>query len=209
MLKRRVLCVAQAISPAGAGRIACAALATLVVLALSHCSSAPGPQAETAPAAAIGTVRVTATTLNVRRDASPSSDVVAQVRKGERLALLSDSDEWMRVRLGNGDTGWVSSQFVTREGARSRRSGCPPDSDYRMVSSPTPSFSEGGAHGLVTVEANVDARGSVTATRVMSNTTGDESLATTAEREIRNVRFVAPVRNCVPRAFIFTYKRAF
>ena len=198
--------MAQTILSAGAGRIACA---TLVALALSHCSSAPTPQAETAPAGQIGTVRVTAATLNVRRDASPSSEVVAQVRKGERLALLSDSDDWMRVRLGNGDTGWVSSQYVIREGARSRRPGCPPDSDYRMASTPTPSFSEGGAHGLVTVEANVDASGRVTATRIVSNTTRDEALASTAEREIRNVRFVAPVRNCVARAFIFTYKRAF
>ena len=164
---------------------------------MAHCTSAPTPRVETAPAAAIGTVRVTAMTLNVRRDASPSSDVVAQVRKGERLALLSDSDEWMRVRLGNGDTGWVSSQYVIREGARPRRPGCPPDSDYRMVNTPTPSFSEEGAHGLVTVEANVDAGGQVTSTRVLANTTRDEALAATAEREIRSVRFVAPVRNCV------------
>jgi TonB family protein len=184
-------------------------LAIFVALALSHCSSAPTPKAETAPAAAIGTVRVTAVTLNVRRDASPSSDVVAQVRKGERLALLSDSDDWMRVRLSNGDTGWVSSEYVIREGARPRRPGCPPDSDYRMVRAPTPSFSEGGAHGLVTVEANVDASGRVTATRVISNATGDEALASTAEREIRDVRFAAPVRNCVAKPFIFTYKRAF
>jgi TonB family protein len=189
-----------------AGRIACA---TLAAVALSHCSSSPTPQVETAPAAQIGTVRVTAATLNVRRDASPSSDVVAQVRKGERLALLSDSDEWMRVRLGNGDTGWVSTQYVIREGARSRRPGCPPDSDYRIVSSPTPSFSEGGTHGLVTVEANVDASGRVLGTRVVSNTTGDQALAGTAEREIRNARFAAPIRNCVARPFIFTYKRAF
>ena len=184
--------------------------AILCAFLLAACrSGAPTPQAETVPATPIGTVRVTAATLNVRRDASPSSDVVAQVRKGERLALLSDSDEWMRVRLGNGETGWVSSQYVIREGARPRRPGCPPDSDYRMVSSPTPSFSEGGAHGLVTVEANVDAAGRVTATRIISNTTGDESLAGTAEREIRNARFAAPVRNCFARAFIFTYKRAF
>ena len=182
----------------------------LCAFVLAACSSsAPTPRAETGPAAPIGTVRVTAATLNVRRDASPSSDVVAQVRKGERLALLSDSDEWMRVRLGNGDTGWVSSQYVIREGVRSRRPGCPTDSDYRMVSTPTPSFSEGGAHGLVTVEANVDASGRVTATRVVSNSTGDDALASTAEREIRAVKFVAPIRNCVAKPFIFTYKRAF
>jgi len=73
-----------------------------------------------------------------------------------------------------------------------------------------PSFSDRPtAHGVVTVDANVDTRGIVTSTRLISNTTGDPALAALAEKEIRNARFVAPVRNCVAKAFIFTYKRSF
>jgi TonB family protein len=154
-------------------------------------------------------VRVSATTLNVRRQASSDSDIVAQVRKGERLALLAADDEWMQVRLGNGVTGWVAAQYMIREGARKRRPGCAADSDYRLLTSPTPSFSDAGPHGLVTVEANVDAAGKVTSTRVIRNTTGDETLAATAEREIRNAKFAPPIRDCVAKPFIFTYKRAF
>jgi TonB family protein len=154
-------------------------------------------------------VRVTATTLNVRREASSDSEIVGQVRKGERLALLASNDEWMQVRLGNGDAGWVAAQYVIREGARKRRPGCAPDSDYRLLTSPTPSFSDAGPHGLVTVEANVDVTGKVTSTRVIGNTTGDEALAITAEREIRNAKFAPPIRDCVAKPFIFTYKRAF
>jgi outer membrane biosynthesis protein TonB len=62
---------------------------------------------------------------------------------------------------------------------------------------------------MVVIEATVDAKGSVTATRVVSNETHDDALASLAEREIRGARFAPPVRNCVPRAFFFTYKRAF
>ena len=71
----------------------------------------PAPQPAEVPGQeqAIGTVKVTATTLNVRREPSASADVIAQVRKGERLALLSSADEWDRIRLGTGALGFVSA----------------------------------------------------------------------------------------------------
>ena len=98
-----------------------------------------------------------------------------------------------------------------REGAaaRPRRGGCPPDSNYSFINAPKPSFSENGPHGMVIIEASVDARGIVTSTRVVSNETKDDSLASIAEREVRNARFAPPIRNCAPKAFFFTYKRAF
>lgn len=127
------------------------------------------------------------------------------------MALIADSGDWLRVKLNDGTSGWVSSQLVVREGAaaRPRRSGCAPDSDYSFVNAPRPSFAENGPHGMVVIEASVDARGIVTATRVVSNDTGDGSLAGLAEREIRAAKFAPPIRNCVPKAFFFTYKRAF
>jgi uncharacterized protein YgiM (DUF1202 family) len=188
----------------------------ITALLLAGCAGPPTPKPQEVPEAqapgaqkTIGTVRVTANSLNVRRDASASGEVIAQVRKGERLALLSATDEWDRVRLGNGDIGFVSAQHVIREGMRARR-GCPSDSDFSFAKSPVPAFSENAtAHGIVAVEANVDARGTVTATRVVTNTTGDESLGALSAREIRDAKFVAPIRNCVAKPFIFTYKRSF
>lgn len=170
-------------------------------------ASSPQPQAETP----VGTVRVTASMLNVRGDASTSADVVGHARRGERLTVFADRGDWLRVRTGGGEIGWVSSDFVTREGtlAKPRRRGCPPDSDYRFVTEPKPAFSDSAAHGIVTVEANVDARGNVTSTKTVSNTTGDPALATLTEHEIAAAKFAPPVRACVPKAFIFTYRRAF
>jgi outer membrane biosynthesis protein TonB len=72
-----------------------------------------------------------------------------------------------------------------------------------------PSFSDSGSHGVVVVDATVNTSGDVTATKLVSNTTGDEALAFLTEREIKSAKFVAPIRNCVPRAFIFTYTRSF
>lgn len=187
----------------------------VITLIAAACSTTPPPGPVGQPTEvpgqekAIGTVRVTATTLNVRREATATSDVIGQVRKGERLALLTAGDEWDRIRLGNGEVGFVASQHVIREGAPRARRGCPADADYQFVKTPTPTFSDSSAHGIVTVEANVDARGNVTSARVVSNTTGDESLGVLAEREIRQAKFSPPVRDCVAKAFIFTYKRSF
>jgi uncharacterized protein YgiM (DUF1202 family) len=154
---------------------------------------------------------VNVSTLNVRRDASVTAEVVERVRRGERLTLIAESGDWLRVRLHDGTSGWVASQLVVRDdaAARPRRTGCAPDSGYSFLTAPKPSFSEGGAHGIVVIEATVDASGIVTKTRVVSNETHDDSLASLAEREIRGARFAPPIRNCVPRAFFFTYKRAF
>ena len=196
-----------------------------VFLLLGNCggnSPAPAPAPEPQPVApspapatpqdhAIGTVRVNVSTLNVRREASTSAEIIGHVRRGERLTLIDDAGDWLRVKLTDGSSGWVSSQLVVREGAaaRPRRGGCQPDSDYAFVTTPKPAFADRGPHGMVVVEANVDARGIVTSTRVVSNDTHDDSLAFLAEREIREARFAPPIRNCVPKAFVFTYKRAF
>lgn len=176
---------------------------------------APPPSAAPAPAPSIGKVTVTASALNVRRDPSTAADVITLVKRGEKLTLLAATESWMKVQLDDGETGWVSSQHVTRDGAaakppaRPRKGGCPADSDYAFATTPVPSFSDSGKHGLVIVEADVDATGRVITTRVVSNSTGDDALAFLTQKEIKGAKFVAPIRNCVPRAFIFTYKRTF
>jgi hypothetical protein len=161
----------------------------------------------------IGTVRVTASALNVRREASTDADVVMQVKKGEALSVLADGDSWLKVRLANGEVGWVAERFVTSGEVKKKRppkkTGCPADSDYAFLDTPMLAFSDSGAHGVVIVDATVNARGNVIATKIVSNSTRDEALAFLAEREIRASKFSPPIRNCAPRAFIFTYRRTF
>lgn len=107
----------------------------------------------------------------------------------------------MRVRLAGGGMGWIAQSLVARP--------CPADSEMRFLVTPTPSLVERPVHGLVVVEASVDARGVVTATRLVSNDTGDPALGPLVEREIRGAKFAPPVRNCAPKAFVYTYKRTF
>lgn len=195
---------------------------TLLLLALSCATPPPAPevvpeQPET-PATreerVIATVRVTASSLNVRKEPSTSGDVVTQVRRGTQLSVLSEEKGWSKVRTAAGEIGWVASQHVSRvepkrATQRRRRGACPPDSSYAFVRAPMPAFSEGGPHGLVVVDATVNTSGDVTSTKVISNSTGEPALAQIAEREIRSSKFIAPVKDCVTRTFIFTYKRSF
>ena len=198
------------------------AITTATIL---RCAAPPPPAPVAEPAAApapvvqpeekvIGTVRVTASALNVRAEASTEANVLAQVKKGQALDVLREDESWVKVRLAGGETGWVAARFVssgkaTTKQAKTRKGGCPPDSDYAFTETPTLAFSDSGAHGLVVVEATVNAKGTVTATKLVSNATGDEALAFLAEREIKGARFSPPIRGCVARAFIFTYRRTF
>lgn len=201
------------------------ALVPLVLCVLRCAAPAPAPvpvpepeQAAPAPVAetVIGSVRVTASALNVRREASTDAEVVVQVKKGQALALLADGESWTKVRLESGETGWVASRFVAREGEKTgskkkskAKKGCPSDSDYAFLETPMLAFSDSSAHGMVVVEATVNAKGLVASTRVVSNSTGDESLAFLTEREIRSATFSPPIRNCVARSFIFIYRKTY
>ena len=203
----------------------------ILLLTLLVSCAAPAPAPEPVPAPVVETprpqapveekvlrsVRVTASALNVRSEASTDAEVVAQVRRNTALDVLAENESWVKVRLASGETGWVAARFVSsgsgsnsaKAPATKSRKGCPADSDYAFTETPTPSFSDRGAHGIVVVEANVNASGNVTRTRIVSNSTGEESLAFLAEREIKGAKFSPPIRNCVPRAFVFTYRRAF
>ncbi len=189
-----------------------------ITILFTACATAPPPkqipppvlQSDTTTERVTGSVRVSASSLNVRAEASSSAEIVTKVRRGTKLDVLAEENGWIRVRLASGDVGWVSAQHVSRGDVPARRrKGCAPDSDYSFAKTPLPTFSDSGAHGLVVVEATVDAKGNVTSTKVISNSTGDEALAFLTEREIKAARFIAPVRDCVTRSFIFTYKRSF
>ena len=200
----------------------------VLVLLLLVCSCAapppPPPVAEPAilalPPAPVeevvsGSVRVTASALNVRKEPSQDAEVIAQLKKGTELGVLRSEESWMKVRLANGSSGWVAERFVADVGAgqkkrvSAKRGSCPADSDFAFLQTPTVAFSEIGAHGLVVVEASVNAKGIVTSTKVVSNATGDESLAFLTEREIKSAKFSPPIRDCGPQAFIYTYRKLF
>lgn len=159
------------------------------------------------------TVYVTASSVNVRRDPSMAGEVLKQAKKNEALTQLSTMEDWTKVELADGTIGWIASRFLSQSQSQSspaahKNAGC--NTDYAFVKTPKPSFVEAAAkHGLVVVDAYVSPSGDVTSTKVVTNDTGDPKLASLAENEIKSAKFEVPKRDCVARAFIFTYKRSF
>lgn len=204
----------------------CFQTTVVVAMLIIGCQSAPPPP-PASPAdepvaletveepAPIGMVTVNASALNMRSEPSMDGEILTQIKRGGRLPLLEAGESWMKVQLPDGRTAWAASRFLLRDGEKApsratrRRGNCPPDSDFAFATAPTPTFSDSDQHGEVVVEAFVGTNGNVKSTKVIRNSTGDEALAFQTEREIRSATFIAPVRNCVVREFIFTYRRTY
>jgi uncharacterized protein YgiM (DUF1202 family) len=182
----------------------------LVAIVLLAACAAPAPPPQSAPPATPSGVErkvfVIAKTLNVRAEPSTGASVLTQVNQGDQLTVMNEEKGWSNVRLANGATGWVSSDYISTT-RKKTKPGC--ESEFAFRKTPLAAFSEGGPHGLVVVDATVNTTGDVVATKIISNSTGEDALAKMAEREIRSAKFTPPYRDCVPRSFIFTYKRAF
>ena len=189
-----------------------AALALFVLATACRTAPPPPPPApppaappvEAAPAPPPEMVRVTGSTLNVRRDPATGAPVVARVKRGERLAVVAREGGWVRVRLAGGTEGWASAKYLRNEAP------CPTDKANAELLSDVPlSFSEGPSLGKVVIEASVDAGGRVAATKVVTDTTGIPELVQRAEAEVRALLFSPPVRDCRPVPFLYTYTRNF
>jgi uncharacterized protein YgiM (DUF1202 family) len=91
---------------------------TLVSVALGLISCSDGPE----PASAIGEAYAGPMTLNIRQELSLKSPVVATVKHGEKLEVLSVRRRFMRVRAASGAEGWCDSEklLTTEQMARLR-----------------------------------------------------------------------------------------
>lgn len=76
-------------------------------------ASSSGTSEDTATAPATPIVEVTANSLNVRREPSPSGAVVGTLKHGERVAApRAASDGWVYVQSDSGISGYVSASYV-------------------------------------------------------------------------------------------------
>ena len=68
------------------------------------------------------TVEITTETLNLRREPSTDSDIVAQISIGEECELLGEEGEWYQVSYGD-YTGYISKEYADVVGGESGNSG--------------------------------------------------------------------------------------
>ncbi len=66
-------------------------------------------------ASKVGTrvANVKATTLRVRKKANQDSPVLTMVPEGEKLMILKESKNWVKVQIDEDIKGWISKEFIT------------------------------------------------------------------------------------------------
>lgn len=194
------------------------ALSLLVgLLVLQACASAPPPpppppEPPPAPVEVVVApppppppvhVRVTGSSLNVREGAGTSFKSIAKARKNDRLLVLEEQGEWIRVQVRPEQVGWVNAKYVKKEQP------CPADKSTAEILNEPDAVLRSAGTGRVVLEATVSARGEVSTVKLVENSTGDEGLRRQAESELRALRFSPPVRDCKPRPFVYVYTRSF
>lgn len=100
------------------------------------------------------TVEITTETLNLRREPSTDSDIVAQISIGEECELLGEEGDWYQVSYGD-YTGYISKEYADVVGSESENN--------------TGDSSEGNGGEVSTQENATDNNNTV------DNSTGDDS----------------------------------
>ena len=79
-------------------------------------SPVPSSSSTPTPAAGIKVLILNTPTgfLRVRNDASLGGAQIAQVNPGEKYDFISEKTGWIEIKLQNGQTGWVSSQYAQK-----------------------------------------------------------------------------------------------
>jgi uncharacterized protein YraI len=86
----------------------------------------PTPEASPTPAALLGEIDASAA-VNVRAEPSTSGAVITRLNPGTEVAVLgrSANGDWVQVQLPDGQTGWISADFVN---VRANETGAVPGS---------------------------------------------------------------------------------
>lgn len=150
---------------------------------------------------AIAVQYVGAPEMEVRKQPEDTAPVIAKFLSGESVSILARQGEWVEVRTGTG-TGWVrAGDLTTAEAAAKEEDN--PTPRFRKPPSPVSSRT---AHGTVYIEAAVNTDGQVTATKILTNTTGDAALAQQNAEALRQSAFYPIVQRGKKKDFFYYYR---
>ena len=76
----------------------------------------PSPSVSPTPAVSIKVLILNTPTgfLRVRQDATIAANQIGTVNPGEKYDLVAEKPGWFEIKLTNGQTGWVSSQYAQK-----------------------------------------------------------------------------------------------
>jgi len=65
-------------------------------------------------------VQATADSVNVRKSPSTDADVVTKINKFDKFIMIGRFNDWFKIKLDDGESGWVNDQFAIIVGVISR-----------------------------------------------------------------------------------------
>lgn len=98
---------------------------------------------------------VSASTLSIRDSASLDGSVIGQVLKGQRFAILEESNNWVKIEYETGKTGWAAGWFFEKSQNKAPVSKRPLNGQtITVLSNGTNIRSDAGAHASVIQRAD-------------------------------------------------------
>lgn len=139
--------------------------------------------------------------LNVREQPNDNAPILATYSNGEAISVLAEKGEWSEVRTGD-RAGWAKTAELTTAEAKVAQD-TNPQPQFRVMPLPV---SAPSTRGEVYIEADVNTEGEVTATRVISNTTGVPALAEQNANALKSARFYPMVVKGERRQFKYYHR---
>lgn len=177
-------------------------LLALLLLAFGCANDEPAQTDTSADRQAIAVEYVHADELQIHEKPSDASPVLATYSRGGSVSVLSRRGEWTEVRVAD-RSGWAhASALASAAEAKKTES----DNLTPRFKVPPAPITSPGAHGEITLEANVNQDGEVIDVRTSVNTTGSMELAVKNANALRAARFEPIIQHGSRTPFTYEYR---
>lgn len=140
--------------------------------------------------------------LAIHAQPKDDSPVIATYGASSSVSILSRKGDWVEVRVAD-RSGWAHASAL--QDASQAKASESTSTEPKFVQAPAPVTSP-GAHGDITLEADVNQNGEVTAVRTIENTTGSGELVAKNSMALQHARFYPIVQHGQRVAFTYEYR---
>ena len=173
---------------------------------LAACAKSEAPADDTADARMpIATEYVRGADLKVHARPDDAAPVVSTYQASESVSVLAKQGDWVEVRTAAG-SGWAHAGDLATADELSKGNATGADNATARFLVPPEPVTQPGAHGDVTLEADVNSNGEVFNVRITQNTTGSVGLAQRNIDALRKTKFAPIVKHGQRMPFTYEHR---
>jgi TonB family protein len=174
---------------------------------LAACAKTEAPTADSADDTRmpIATEYVRGADLKIHAKADDASPVVSTYQASESVSVLSKKGDWVEVRTAAG-SGWAHAADLATADELSKGNATGEDNATARFLVPPEPVTQPGAHGEITLEADVNSSGEVFNVRITHNDTGSEGLAQRNIDALRKAKFAPIIKHGQRMPFTYEHR---